>query len=126
LRRFRLGSPATPDIKVLSRDRGGGYGGAASKALPSAIQVADHWHLMENASSAFLSAVRQSIRPNAAILALAKNGAAIKQIVRKTGRSRRLVRQVLRGDRGDVFRVRQSSLDAYLASLHTLDLWLPE
>src|ERR1700694_1109746 len=30
-----------PDIKVLSRDRGGGYGEAASKALPVALQVAD-------------------------------------------------------------------------------------
>jgi transposase len=45
------------DIKVLSRDRGGGYGEAASKALPCAIQVADRWHLMENASAAFLSIV---------------------------------------------------------------------
>ena len=52
-----------PDIKVLSRDRGGGYGEAASKALPCAIQVADRWHLMENASAAFLSAVRKSMRP---------------------------------------------------------------
>ena len=52
-----------PGIKVLSRDRGGGYGEAASKALPSAIQVADRWYLMENASGAFLSAVRKSMRP---------------------------------------------------------------
>src|SRR5450631_1435257 len=138
-----------PDITVLSRDRGGGYGEAASKALPCAIQVADRWHLMENASSAFLSAVRKSMRPIRAaisattinpelltcaerlqyegylrreetittILALAKDGTAIKQIVRKTGHSRNRVRQVLRGDRGDVFRTRQSSLDAHLSLL---------
>jgi transposase len=111
-----------PDITVLSRDRGGGYGEAASKALPCAIQVADRWHLMENASAAFLSAVRKSMRPIraaigattinpelltcaerlqyegylrreetiATILALAKDGAAIKQIVRKTGHSRNM------------------------------------
>jgi transposase len=138
-----------PDIRVLSRDRGGGYGEAASKALPCAIQVADRWHLMENASAAFLGAVRRSMRPIraaigattinpelltcaerlqyegylrreetvATILALAKDGAAIKQIVRKTGHSRNRVRQVLRGDRGDVFRTRQTSLDAYLPLL---------
>ncbi|HEX3982261.1 MAG TPA: ISL3 family transposase, partial [Acidisoma sp.] len=138
-----------PDIKVLSRDRGGGCGEAASKALPCAIQVADRWHLMENASSAFLSAVRKSMRPIRAaigatainpelltcaerrqcegylrreetiakILALAKDGAAIKQIVRKTGHSRNRVHQVLRGDRGDVFRTRQSPLDACLPLL---------
>ena len=54
---------------------------------------------------------------NAAILALARNGVAIKQIVRKTGHSRQLVRHVLRGVHGDVFRTRQSSLDAYLTRL---------
>ena len=36
-------------IRVVSRDRGGGYGEAASRALPNAVQVADRWHLMENA-----------------------------------------------------------------------------
>jgi transposase len=54
---------AHPEIKVLSWDWGGGYGEATSKALPSAIQVADRWHLMENASGAFLTAVRKSMRP---------------------------------------------------------------
>jgi transposase len=49
-------------IETLSRDRGGGYGEAAAKALPSAVQVADRWHLMENASAAFLDAVRKSMR----------------------------------------------------------------
>ena len=53
---------AHPGIKVISRDRGGGYGEAAARALPAAMQVADRWHLMENASSAFLDAVRKSMR----------------------------------------------------------------
>ena len=138
-----------PEIKILSRDRGGGYGEAATKALPNAIQVADRWHLMENASAAFLDAVRKSMRAirtaigatminpelltcaeklqydgylrreeaNAAIMALAKNGTPIKQIVRRTGHSRKLVRQVVRGERTDVFRVRQGTLDAHLPFL---------
>ena len=46
----------------VARDRGGGYGEAAAKALPHAVQVADRWHLMENASRAFLDAVRKSMR----------------------------------------------------------------
>jgi transposase len=50
-----------PGISVVSRDRGGGYGEAASKTLPHAVQVADRWHLMENASAAFLDAVRKSM-----------------------------------------------------------------
>jgi transposase len=47
---------------VVSRDRCAGYGDAASKDAPQAIEVADRWHLMENASAAFLEAVRRSMR----------------------------------------------------------------
>jgi len=41
---------AYPTMTIVARDRGGGYGEAAAKALPHAIQVADHRHLMENAN----------------------------------------------------------------------------
>ena len=34
-----------PGIRIVSRDRGGGYGEAAAKALPRAVQVAGRWHL---------------------------------------------------------------------------------
>ncbi len=51
-----------PSIGIVARDRGGGYGEAVSRALPHATQVADRWHLMENASRAFLDAVRRSMR----------------------------------------------------------------
>jgi transposase len=51
---------------------------------------------------------------NATILAMAKEGATIKEIVRGAGHSRGLVRKVLRGQRSDIFRVRSSSLEAYL------------
>jgi transposase len=135
-----------PQIAIVARDRGGGYALAAAKALPQATQVADRWHLMENASHAFLDAVCKSMRQiraaigaatinpdllttaeriqyegylrreeaNAAILARAGSGASIKEIVRETGHSRGLVRRVLRGQRSDVFRTRQSSLEPYL------------
>jgi transposase len=49
-------------IEIVARDRGGSYALAASRALPHAVQVADRWHLMENASQAFLDAVRKSMR----------------------------------------------------------------
>ncbi|CAO4152931.1 hypothetical protein GPNCGGLF_LOCUS4023 [Methylorubrum aminovorans] len=97
---------------------------------------------MENASAAFLDAVRKSmtairkavgatmIDPDRltcaerlqyegyrrrmvtveAILMLSRQGMSIRQIVRTTGHSRKLVRDVLRGLKGDVFRARQSSL----------------
>jgi transposase len=135
-----------PQIAVVARDRGGGYALAAQRALPDAVQVADRWHLMENASHAFLGAVRKSMREirtvigaatinpdlltaaeklqyegylrreetNATILAMAKEGATIKEIVRSAGYSRGLVRKVLRGQRSDVFRVRSGSLEVYL------------
>ena len=51
---------------------------------------------------------------NTVILAMAKEGATIKEIVRSAGYSRGLVRKVLRGQRSDIFRVRSSSLEAYL------------
>lgn len=47
-------------------------------------------------------------------MALAKDGVTIKEIVRRTGHSRGLVRQVLRGHREDIFRSRESSLEPYL------------
>jgi transposase len=138
-----------PEIRVVSRDRGGGYGEAAAKALPGAVQVADRWHLMENASAAFLNAVRRSMRAirtaigattinpelltraerlqydgylqrkqtNAAVMALVRDAVPLKEIVRLTGHSRNFVRQVSRGESTDVFRTRQSTLDAHLPFL---------
>lgn len=138
-----------PQIEIVARDRGGAYARAASRALPRAMQVADRWHLMENASRAFLDAVRRSMRQirrsvgamtinpdlltaaerlqydgylrredtNNAIMAIANGGVSIKEIVRRTGHSRGLVRRIVRGERGDVFRVRESSLEVYMPLL---------
>lgn len=138
-----------PTITVIARDRGAGYIQAATEGRPEATQVADRWHLMENASAAFLTAVQQSMqilcsvlgtggidpkqltcaerrqhdgwlrreKENAALLALTRQGVAIKEIVRRTGRSRKLVRQVLRGGRTDIFRSRTSSLEPFIAQL---------
>ncbi len=138
-----------PEITVVSRDRGAGYGQAASKGAPQAVQVADRWHLMENASAAFLEAVRRSMKAIRQVLgstvidpalltcaeriryegflrrqddsqgirALAGAGKSIKEIARSTGRSRKLVRSVLRGGDGDVFRCRQNMLEPHIAKL---------
>ena len=104
---------------------------------------------MENASAAFLEAVRRSMKAirqvlestvidpalltcaeriqydgflrrqedSQSIKALAEAGKSIKEITRSTGRSRKLVRGVLRGGDGDVFRSRQSVLEPYVTKL---------
>jgi transposase len=51
-----------PGVKVIARDRGGTYARVATRARPEAVQVADRWHLMANASAAFLEAVRRGMK----------------------------------------------------------------
>lgn len=53
---------AHPSITIIARDRGAGFVQAATQGRPEAVQVADRWHLMENASAAFLGAIKQSMR----------------------------------------------------------------
>ena len=50
-----------PQVATICRDRGAGYVAAATEAAPQAQQVADRWHLFENASAAFLAAVRMEM-----------------------------------------------------------------
>src|SRR4051795_11243733 len=50
---------AHPEIAIVARDRGGGYGQAVTRVRPGVLQVADRWHLLANASAAFLDAVRR-------------------------------------------------------------------
>ena len=45
----------------MAGDCGACYGRAVSRALPNALQVADRWHLLDNARKAFLAAVRRSM-----------------------------------------------------------------
>lgn len=144
---------AHPEIGVVARDRSGGFAAAVSEAAPEAVQVADRWHLMENASAAFLEAVRGVLGPirqvlsrgainpdllsaaerlqyegyqrrketNDTIRAMATAGTPIKEIVRRTGCSRKLVRAVLRNREDEVFRSRTSSLEPWLLRLE--EMW---
>ena len=141
---------ANPQVRTICRDRGPGYGAAAAEAAPQARQVADRWHLFENASAAFLSAVRselprlrRALSPerlvdpetlskaeriqwdaamireavNGQVPALASQGVPVKVMARTTGLSRQTIRKIVRGQRHDIFRTRQSSLDAWIVQL---------
>lgn len=57
---------------------------------------------------------RRRSAESAMITDLVKAQVPIKDIVRRTGRSRQCVRKIARGDRSDVFRSRASTLDGYL------------
>jgi transposase len=139
-----------PQVEIICRDRGPGYVAAANEAAPQARQVADRWHLFENASAAFLAAVRsempclrRALAPsgpvdpatltraerlqwdgaqiretlNRQILDLAGQGVPIRAMARTTGVSRQTIRKILRGQRHDTFRNRQSSLDPWSLAL---------
>jgi len=59
---------AHPELKVVSRDRGGDYAAAARKAAPQATQVADRFHLYKNLTEAvelMLARCRAQIRKGA-------------------------------------------------------------
>lgn len=51
-----------PEIEVISRDRAGEYAKAATAGAPQAVQVADRWHLLHNATVALQKAVEPKQR----------------------------------------------------------------
>ncbi len=50
---------AHPEIEIVCRDRGSGYREGAAKGAPQALQIADRWHLLENATAAFVEGIKR-------------------------------------------------------------------
>ena len=95
-----------PGIKIVARDRDGGYARAVSRAI--------HPGLLTGAERLLYKGFLRRQQTNSTVRRMAGDGLPIKQIVRMTGLSRNLVRQIRRGEREDAFRLRQSSLEPWL------------
>jgi transposase len=106
-----------PSITVIARDRGAGYKQAATDRRPEAVQVADRWHLMENASAAFLNAVRRSMHAIRKAVGVGVVDPASLSAAERRQPAGWVLRQVVRGARTDMFRSRMSSLDPFLMQL---------
>jgi transposase len=55
---------AHPSIAIISRDRGGAYADGAALGAPTAVQVADRWHLLRNLGEA----VERTLQKHAAAI----------------------------------------------------------
>lgn len=113
-----------PGIEVVSRDRAKGYGKAINDGAPTAQQIADRWHLLENLSDALndvftrepprlkplapaprdpgadgtnptLAGVVHQQERYATIRALADAGCRVAEIARRTGYDRKTITKYL-------------------------------
>jgi transposase len=64
-----------PEIRIIARDRGGAYAEAAAKGAPQAVQVADRWHLLKNATEV----VQRFVERNHAVLGQAAQRGSCKR-----------------------------------------------
>lgn len=75
-----------PEIRIVARDRGGAYAEAAAKGAPQAVQVADRWHLLKNATEAVQRFVE-------------RNNAALGQAAHRVMRTQRIEASVAESPR---------------------------
>lgn len=73
--------------------------------------------LLTGAERLLYEGFRRRQQANLTVQRMAGDGVPIKQIVRMTGLSRNLVHRILRGEREDAFRLRESSLEPWLPRL---------
>jgi transposase len=79
-----------PEVRIISRDRGGDYAAAASAAAPQAEQVADRFHLLQNAGDVLERCLtRQSAALTQAAQALVPADAAPRTTKRTPAEGRR-------------------------------------
>jgi transposase len=52
-----------PEVEMISRDRAGAYAEGAQQGAPTALQVADRWHLLHNLGDALVRVLEKYQRP---------------------------------------------------------------
>jgi transposase len=52
-----------PEVEIISRDRAGAYAEGATQGAPTAVQVADRWHLLHNLGDALVRVLEKYQRP---------------------------------------------------------------
>src|SRR5215218_5766547 len=114
-----------PEIRLIARDRSGAYAEAATKGAPQAVQVADRWHLLKNATEV----VQRFAERNHAVLGQAaqrvmqlhRHGVSERGIARALSINRATVRKFIGAgtfpERASHKRV-GSILDPYIPYIH--------
>ena len=65
---LKLWLDAHPEVEIVSRDRASAYSDATKRGAPQAVQIADRFHLLQNATGVFEKTLRRNYKALRAVL----------------------------------------------------------
>ncbi len=65
---LKLWLDAHPEVEIISRDRASSYSDGATRGAPNAVQIADRFHLLQNATGVFEKTLRRNYKSLRAVL----------------------------------------------------------